>query len=339
MTTRSRFAGRTAMLPALLLAPAGAVTLGSCDDASRPVDRGRSTMAHEANRGGGAPAVAPVPRPGEAPAVLTFQDVAPRDAVALNASVPVATGPVQAAAPFRLASSIDPVARAAATDCLASAIYYEAAGEGAAGQRAVAQVVLNRLRHPAYPKTVCGVIFQGSERATGCQFTFTCDGSLQRAPVPSLWMQARRLAEQALAGQVERAVGLSTHYHTQWVVPYWRTDLVKSAVLGAHIFYRWQGAWGQRRSFLFSHAGTEVLPEKLSHGVPAFLLASGQVGGMPGQSLPEVHLASAPALPPGAGPGAAPDRRLAADDRRAVPLADQASGSLLLADSAAPRLP
>jgi len=69
-----------------------------------------------------------------------------------------------------------------ALTCLTQAVYYEAASEPDGGQRAVAQVVLNRVAHPAYPKTVCGVVYQGSERSTGCQFTFTCDGALARMP-------------------------------------------------------------------------------------------------------------------------------------------------------------
>ncbi|MGJ3626051.1 cell wall hydrolase [Sphingomonas sp. MMS24-JH45] len=83
------------------------------------------------------------------------------------------------------------------------------------------QVVLNRLRHPAFPKTVCGVVFQGAERSTGCQFTFTCDGALARQPSPLAWDRARKVAAAALAGAVYRPVGYATHYHTDWVVPYW----------------------------------------------------------------------------------------------------------------------
>ncbi|MDZ7587989.1 MAG: cell wall hydrolase [Parasphingorhabdus sp.] len=86
--------------------------------------------------------------------------------------------------------------------CLTQAVYYEAASEPDAGQRAVAQVVLNRVRHPAYPRTVCGVVYQGSERRTGCQFTFTCDGSLRRTPSAFFWERARRVAADALAGRI-----------------------------------------------------------------------------------------------------------------------------------------
>ncbi|MCX7863759.1 MAG: cell wall hydrolase, partial [Novosphingobium sp.] len=94
------------------------------------------------------------------------------------------------------------VDRTRAEQCLAAAIYYEAASESDAGQRAVAQVVLNRVAHPAYPNSVCGVVYQGSERSTGCQFSFTCDGSLARKPSPLFWNRALTIAREALSGHV-----------------------------------------------------------------------------------------------------------------------------------------
>ncbi len=97
-----------------------------------------------------------------------------------------------------------PLDHARALQCLTAAIYYEAAMEPDAGQQAVAQVVLNRVMHPSYPNTVCGVVYQGSERATGCQFTFSCDGAMARAPSAIYWARARRVAERALAGYVYR---------------------------------------------------------------------------------------------------------------------------------------
>jgi hypothetical protein len=133
------------------------------------------------------------------------------------------------------------------------------------GQRAVAQVVLNRLRHPAYPNSVCGVVFQGSERSTGCQFTFTCDGALARTPHPVLWQRARKIAEAALAGFVYKPVGWATHYHTNWVVPYWSSSLVKAAIVGTHIFYRWTGGWGTGPAFRTGYAGAEPAISKMKH--------------------------------------------------------------------------
>ena len=132
--------------------------------------------------------------------------------------------------------------RARALTCLAQAISYEAGNESLAGQEAVAQVILNRLRHPAFPKTICGVIYQGSERKTGCQFTFTCDGSLRRPRSAVGTAQAVAVAERVLNGGTSVTVGGATHYHANYVSPYWAPSLVKIATIGAHIFYRMPGA-------------------------------------------------------------------------------------------------
>jgi hypothetical protein len=127
-------------------------------------------------------------------------------------------------------------------ECLTQAIYYEARNQSADGQRAVAQVVLNRARHPSYPNTVCGVVFQGSERVTGCQFSFTCDGSMYREIEPYAWEQAQTIAASALSGSVYRPVGLALNYHTTAIRPYWAPSLERQAVIGAHIFYRRPGS-------------------------------------------------------------------------------------------------
>ena len=115
---------------------------------------------------------------------------------------PDTDGTVRPAQPFSMAgaSTLD---KARALDCLATAIYYEAASESEEGQRAVAQVILNRVAHPSYPDTVCGVVFQGSERSTGCQFSFTCDGSMARAPARMWWDRAQNVAEAALSGAAD----------------------------------------------------------------------------------------------------------------------------------------
>jgi hypothetical protein len=145
--------------------------------------------------------------------------------------------------------------------CLAEAIYYEARSEPEEGQRAVAQVVLNRVRSPAYPGSVCGVVYQGPMRAGGgCQFTFTCDGSLAAAPAGVSWLRARRIAAAALAGSVYAPVGHATHYHTQQVVPTWAYKLAKATVIGSHSFYRMQGAWGEPAGFSRRYAGREPSP-------------------------------------------------------------------------------
>ena len=150
--------------------------------------------------------------------------------------------------------------RVRALECLTAAIYYEAAGEPDAGQAAVAQVVLNRVRHPAFPATVCGVVYQGSEKA-GCQFSFACDGSmLRRPPAAAGWARAARAAATALAGHVFAPVGLATHYHSFAVTPAWNRSLVMTDMVGAHFFHRWKGWWGTAAAFRQVYAGGEPLP-------------------------------------------------------------------------------
>jgi spore germination cell wall hydrolase CwlJ-like protein len=203
--------------------------------------------------GGAASALAKKP---PAPVPLLLKPVAPVEAMAINASIPLAGGPNPRAESVVLRART-PIDQMRSLDCLAQAIYYEARSETEDGQRAVAQVVLNRMRHPTYPATVCGVVYQGSERRTGCQFTFTCDGSLAFGPRGPSWERARRIAAEALAGKVYAPVGHSTHYHTVAVLPYWASSLAKSAVIGAHIFYRWNGVWGQPAAFRQRYAGVE----------------------------------------------------------------------------------
>ena len=161
-----------------------------------------------------------------------------------------------------------------ALTCLTQAVYYEAASEPDAGQRAVAQVVLNRVAHPAYPKTVCGVVYQGAERLTGCQFTFTCDGALARMPNRLAWLRAENVARAALAGFVYAPVGLATHYHTFAVHPYWADTLNFIGQIGAHRFYRFGGPAGA--SGLFNPAvyrGGEPVAAPPPRGAPSGLAA------------------------------------------------------------------
>jgi spore germination cell wall hydrolase CwlJ-like protein len=185
-----------------------------------------------------------------------LRPISPTDAIAFNASIPLSTEPNSPARPFTLVR-IDPQDVARAQDCLAAAVYYEAASEPEAGQRAVAQAVLNRVRHFAYPKTVCGVVFQGSDRETGCQFTFTCDGSMTKAILPDVWTRSRKIAVDALDGHVEKSVGYATHYHADYVAPYWQPTLLKVAVIGRHIFYRGADGWGRPAAFAGRYAGGE----------------------------------------------------------------------------------
>lgn len=147
-----------------------------------------------------------------------------------------------------------------ALNCLTSAIYYEAANEPEEGQRAVAQVVLNRVRHPDWPGSICGVVYQGSERADLlCQFSFACDGSMTRTAVAAKWARARKVAQASLHGEAFAPVGHATYYHTLSVRPGWASKLDAVAVVGAHIFYQMRGAGGSATAFSTRYNGLELV--------------------------------------------------------------------------------
>ena len=184
----------------------------------------------------------------------------PGDPLASRPALPLALSPQSTTFPRSL-------------ECLTAAVYYEAGNEPLDGQRAVAQVVLNRVRHPEYPHSVCGVVFQGSERKTGCQFSFTCDGSLQRKPSAAGWRRAESVAAAALQGAVFAPVGWSTHYHANYVVPYWAQTMQKLVTIGRHIFYRWNGAAGDGASFASRVQPQEPDASPLAVSVPGALIA------------------------------------------------------------------
>jgi spore germination cell wall hydrolase CwlJ-like protein len=220
--------------------------------------QGGRTMAVTGARGA-APAVQPVARlqaRADAMTATQVRQISAESAEAINASMPVLGGPNPAAAPFTLAN-VSAADRARSLDCLTAAVYYESATEPLDGQRAVAQVIINRVRHPAYPNTICGVVFEGAQRRTGCQFSFTCDGSLRRQPMPTFWGRSREVAAAALNGYVYAPVGLALNYHANYVVPYWASSLSKNANVGLHIFYRWRGNQGRPGAFTDRYAGAE----------------------------------------------------------------------------------
>ena len=183
------------------------------------------------------------------------------EAKLINAALPFSGAPVIAARAFVLPAG-ETLDQRRALLCLTQAVYYEAGFEPIAGRRAVAQVVLNRMRHPAFPKSVCGVVYQRNSTPV-CQFTFVCDGSLYRQPAAAVWEQAEQIARAALAGYVERSVGAATHYHADYVAPGWAPLLTKISKLGAHIFYRWPGAWGQPGAFTGRYIGEPRDPASL----------------------------------------------------------------------------
>ena len=194
------------------------------------------------------------------------------DARAANARVALITKGFVAARPFLYAGSGDE--RLRARDCLAAAMIYEAGDDGK-GQQAVGQVVINRARHPAFPKSICGVVFQGSERVTGCQFTFTCDGALNRRYSDAAWMRARANADRMLSGAPYPPVGLATHYHTDWVRPYWSDSLEKIAVVDTHLFFRWPGYWGTPGAFRGAVSGGDGPVAKMAALSPLHAIALG----------------------------------------------------------------
>jgi len=201
------------------------------------------------------PAIMVVGSPARAQEAAARDDVPPAVALAAGMATPGDASAVQPA-------SAD---HENAVTCLATAIGYEAGFEPLAGQQAVAEVVLNRVAHVGYPKTVCGVVFQGSERRTGCQFTFTCDGSLlRRRLTPALMVAMRAIAEDAIAGIAPRQVPGATHYHASYVHPYWAASLTRVAQLGQHIFYRQPDG-----------ADPAILPGYLGGEAPAMLAGMG----------------------------------------------------------------
>ena len=280
-------------------------------------------------------AVAAAKKPPE-PVPQIYKPLTPDDALAENATLPFSTAPVERAPPLVVPLSASAfVGRRSAMDCLTAAIYYEAAQESETGKRGVAQVILNRARHPAFPNSICGVVYQGSERKTGCQFTFTCDGSLTRKPSRAGWDAARRVAVAALSGYVEPSVGMATHYHADYVVPYWASSLAKIAKLDHHIFYRWSGGWGRRAAF-----NQSVSQEQLLADQP-------QIVGMTDLEMnPDAVAADVVALPPSSriiadevagalakrDPAALPRDAVApsikADEAAAKPAADMVKGTL-----------
>ncbi|MEM6907081.1 MAG: cell wall hydrolase [Pseudomonadota bacterium] len=227
--------------------------------------------------------------------LLTLPSVDPLTSVAGTGAGQTLGARIDAGPPARpfFSAGIGP-AHSRALDCLAQAIWYEAASETDAGQRAVAQVVLNRTRHASWPGSVCGVVFEGSERRTGCQFSFTCDGSLARRAAGPSWQRARRIAAKALSGSVYAPIGHATHYHTLWVNPYWASRLDHVGTIGAHRFYRQPGANGTRGAFEARYAGREpVVPKSglstraatsrnTAHGEPNALAIAQTSGVSPG---------------------------------------------------------
>lgn len=123
-------------------------------------------------------------------------------------------------------------------NCLARAIYFEARSESELGQVAVAKVVLNRVKDPEYPNTICGVVYQGSGRRNSCQFSFACDGLPDDVKSAAAWSKAKRLAKKVIAGDAKvAALTTATNYHADYVNPKWAKSMKRLIKIGRHVFY------------------------------------------------------------------------------------------------------
>ena len=136
--------------------------------------------------------------------------------------------------------------RASEHKCLSEAIYYEARSESRSGQLAVADVVKNRVKSKHYPNSICGVVYEGAHRPFACQFSFACDGSMDRAPTGKAWTRSQDMAQLSLTGFVPDLTKNSTHYHTIEIAPNWSKTLEFKAQIGFHKFYR--PSWRERNT-------------------------------------------------------------------------------------------
>lgn len=141
--------------------------------------------------------------------------------------------------------------RASEHQCLSEAVYYEARSESRSGQLAVADVVKNRVKSKHYPNTICAVIYEGAHRPFACQFSFACDGSMDRAPQGKAWQRSQNIAQVSLTGFVPDLTKNSTHYHTVNIEPDWSKTLEFKAKIGFHKFYR--PSWREK------NAGTSAI--------------------------------------------------------------------------------
>ncbi|WP_426009699.1 cell wall hydrolase [Caulobacter sp. DWR2-3-1b2] len=204
-----------------------------------------------------------------------------------------------AVTPFRLTNALE---SSRELECLSEAVYYEARGETPSGQAAVAQVVLNRVRHPSFPKSICGVVFQGAYTHTGCQFSFACDGSMRRGREVGAWNRAQKIAARALSGAVMSEVGAATHFHTTGVAPGWGPRLLRVAQVGMHVFYRFGGRAGAPDAF--SRTPRPSTADDLPSVTLASLATTTTADGK--SSAPAIQMASALVLPSVQAPATAP---------------------------------
>jgi spore germination cell wall hydrolase CwlJ-like protein len=132
--------------------------------------------------------------------------------------------------------------RLAEENCLARAVYFESRSESDLGQLAVAKVILNRVKNPDFPKTICGVVYQGSGSRNSCQFSFACDGLPDDVKSPGAWAHAKMIAERAINNDPAIAMlGSAVNYHADYVTPRWSHTMRRLIRIGHHIFYANRG--------------------------------------------------------------------------------------------------
>jgi spore germination cell wall hydrolase CwlJ-like protein len=221
--------------------------------------------------------------------------------------------PTAADLPLRLATDKH-IAHKRELDCLTDAVYYEARGEGASGQAAVAQVVLNRVRHKGFPKTICGVVYQGVDTHE-CQFSFACDGSTRRALEPAAWRHSRSVAARALGGFVMEEVGNATHFHVASLGGVWGAGLMRVAQVGAHVFYKFSGHPAVQQAAQTPPKSDQASPAFPSHNEassPELILASAVATTAQAAEAPK------PSAPPAKEPAAEPAKAAAPAQKEAV---------------------
>lgn len=166
--------------------------------------------------------------------------IGPKDPVVLDATIPATHAWLNTELPASVRSATE-------VKCLATAIYFEARGEPEKGRVAVAQVVLNRVKNPAYPDTICSVVYQNKNKRNRCQFSFACDGIPDRIRDKGAWAEAQALARRIINDDQNlymTSVGAATHYHATYVRPRWARSMSKMDKIGHHIFYQTRnGGW------------------------------------------------------------------------------------------------
>ena len=211
-------------------------------------------------------------------------------------------------------------------DCLTQAVYFEARGEVPRGQAAVAQVVMNRVKNPSFPKTVCGVVFQGAA-THGCQFSFACDGSMRRGRETGAWDRARRIAERTFSGVRLADIGAATHFHTTSVQPDWGPQMLRVAQVGLHVFYRFNPhapvarPMDENRAVFVSlpigpAASLRLANAVLQKTADATVAASGLAPAL-GEAKPAASKPPEPVVTPGNAPDAVGPQRSASADAAA----------------------